>query len=75
MGEFKKRKASRLKKSEEQRKHDMRANAELSREAGMLLFKRILKIVLIASGKNLINLKAVQTLVLEPICRKISLYL
>lgn len=35
MGEFKKRKAYRLKKSEEQRKHDMRANAELSREAGM----------------------------------------
>ena len=35
MGEFKKRKASRLKKSEEQRRHDLRANAELSREAGI----------------------------------------
>jgi len=38
MGEFKKRKAARLKRSEEQRKHDMRANAELSREAGFRVY-------------------------------------
>jgi len=34
MGEFKKRKALRFKKMEEQRKHDLRANAEISRGAG-----------------------------------------
>jgi len=38
MGEFKKRRTARFKKVEEQRKHDMRANAELSREAGFRVY-------------------------------------
>jgi len=36
MGEFKKRKAGRMRKLDDQRKHDLRANAEMSRVAGKI---------------------------------------
>ena len=59
MGEFKKRKASRLKRSEEQRRHDMRANAELSREAGMekIIISNFKRLLIIFSTKTLYKLK------------------
>ena len=39
MGEFKKRKAACARRLDEQRKHDLRANAEMNREAGVNLPK------------------------------------